>query len=207
MDDEREVKRWPFTGQRVFKESQASWSDTAILSSWQDQREHDLQIGYQEAAYAIYEAMALSSRDASDRMIFPLVVCWRHAVELHLKHLFVMCRQYRREDPTVALRHNLIELWRDVTPTLEECMGDFGPDAKAVDAMLQEIHRIDKGSTAFRYAKKADGSTNLTNIQTIDVPNLHRAMENLVTYLDACMTGMDHAIDVQCEIAQYYQGP
>lgn len=92
---------------------------------------------YRAAAERLLDAAI--SENASWEALYPVLFCYRHALEVTLKSMLL----------TPAKNHRLPEIWATVQSRVE---GRYQPDQVAwlTDRIL-EFDRVDPSSTAFRY--------------------------------------------------------
>ncbi len=100
--------------------------------------------GYRRAAQAILQVAEDTPRDV-DELIYPLVFLYRHRIELHLKQLL----SYGSEPPPT---HDLLELWTAIRTVVEAELRPRMVILDLVESRLNELHALDRGGTAFRYA-------------------------------------------------------
>ena len=107
--------------------------------------------GYKRSAdYLVDQAAHLGQQEY---LVYPTMFLYRHYLEVELKHLLGLLQDYLHEPYHVPCEHDLLMLWGRVEPLL---LGYWDKDAsrktrKGLKARLDEFHRIDKSSQAFRY--------------------------------------------------------
>lgn len=151
-----EVLRWPAPGDRLFVDS--DWRLSAHIATFEGERRYRMAKGFKSAGD---ELVRHAEQSASERpnLVFPIVFCYRHYVELALKsivedHGARICIQPIRNS------HNLMrDLWPAFIAILTETeVADLnGPDLQAVRTCVEELDVADQRSTAFRYAKDMKG--------------------------------------------------
>ena len=86
-----------------------------------------------------------------DRIVPPLLNCYRHSLELYLKSSIRGARQSSDKNS----EHNLHSLWKEV----KRLLVDAGEDSclELVQAAISELDTVDPKGTAFRYPDEAKG--------------------------------------------------
>ena len=86
-----------------------------------------------------------------DRIVPPLLMCYRHSLELYLKS----CIRGARRSSAKNNKHNLDSLWEEV----KKLLVDAGEDSclELVHTAIAELDKVDPKGTAFRYPDEADG--------------------------------------------------
>ena len=109
---------------------------------------------------------------------FPIVFCYRHYLELTLKHLIELFYQYEGSDKSFPHTHNLWTLWevvRDNCYEPQELVSDG--EIPIVEKLIKEFQDFDSKSTAFRYAERVD-------LGRIELRNLSDVMDGLANHLN-----------------------
>jgi hypothetical protein len=105
--------------------------------------------GYRKAASVIADHVAATTRD-QDYLVYPFLMCWRHYVELQLKNLIGLLRDYQREEGDFPRTHKIDLLWRQVRPLLEAVCPDEDPaDMDNVERILTQLQGFDPTSDHF----------------------------------------------------------
>ncbi len=125
-------------------------------------------------------------------MIYPILFCYRHALEMNMQWIIgTYGHRYGVSLPTKK-DHTLDSLW-------ECCKTIFtDPDnesavvgASTVEKLIKEFHHLDTRAEAFRYPVKKDGTLiRLPNV-AIDLTNLRDVMESLKNFF----SGADGHLD------------
>ena len=132
---------------------------------------------------------ALARGHTDNFWVFPVVYCYRHYLELSLKHLIELYNQFEETGEEFPRTHNLLELWQFVRENCyepEELVSD--EEIPDVERLIKEFHEFDSRSTAFRYAERV-------TLSEIDLGNLSDVMEGLSNHLESLADVWSYAID------------
>lgn len=152
---------------------------------------HNYIKGYKFAVNKIYESFEQAGKESNievqDTIIFPLVFCHRHIVELELKYLASsFCSSSQDTKQVLQQNHDLIKIWNHIFPHIRKRANRIGFTVKfdAILHYLQEFDKFDNGSFNYRYSlKKEDLSPTINNIILLDVPNMHTRLNNFHEYI------------------------
>ena len=120
---------------------------------------------------------------------FPIVYCYRHYLELMLKHLIELFNQYEETGETFPRTHDLVRLWKIVRDNCyepKELVND--EEIPVVEKLIKEFQEFDSKSTAFRYAE-------IVELGRIDLRNLSDVMEGLSNHLEGLADVWSNSID------------
>lgn len=143
--------------------------------------------GFKTAADDMVEA--LYEGHTNNFWTFPIVFCYRHYLELTLKHLIELFLQYEESDETYPEIHDLSKLWNTVKANCyqpAELVSD--QEIPNVERLILEFHDFDSRSTAFRYAERVE-------LSRIELRNLAEVMEGLANHLEGLTDVWANAID------------
>jgi len=141
---------WPAKGDRLFVESGSFDADAHITGSsvltWISMAE-----GYARMAEI---AVAHSDRVERNSLVYPVVFCYRHAVELYLKFAINVGRRLFevRGNSRNRMKHRLWEIWLELRPFIKR-MWPHSPDEDllATEAMIKEFDQVDRDAQRFRF--------------------------------------------------------
>lgn len=175
-------------------DTKGDWLEVADLD-WGE--EYHYVEGYRAAA-RLTAKEAVKVQGDVDKYVYPVVVLYRHAIELLLKRVI----SYRETPETT---HDLHDLWKTAVPIIEGEDAGIGPnDLIAVGKRMMELHAKDKPATRFRYAyegpnrkKTLKGGFNLATFA-------ERA-ESLCDVLDAWDTAIHEHRNWQYEMRAEYR--
>jgi hypothetical protein len=134
--------------------------------------------GYKEAADLLVEA-AIAERFHRDQLVYPIVFCYRHYLELELKYII---NNYGRlvGVPPNTEDHDLEELWpaarRVITLDRPETAD---PAIDAVEAAIAEFSKIDPSSFTFRYPTDKKGQPIAIGVEHLDLEQLRDTMKGI----------------------------
>src|SRR5688572_23902166 len=98
--------------------------------------------GFREGADTLL-AVLREQEHSQDMLVYPLVYCLRHAVELSLKQVIRAARRYLDEFPgDFPDGHNLSNLWNTCKPLLRKIWPD-DPAFRTVEAAVNALRRLD----------------------------------------------------------------
>lgn len=152
-------------------------------------------IGFRRAAEILAESILAGSdlRDM-DTVAFPYLNCWRHYVELQLKHLIVRCQKLLGKQVQRRGGHKIDQLWSEFAPLITTALPhDEAGDRRAVGKLISQLADLDPDNQEFRYALRRDGTPTLVNVPHLDIANFHRAMLGAANYLEGIDTAIDDA--------------
>jgi len=141
--------------------------------------------GFMHAGTALAE-MALRERLRRNDLVYPMLYCYRHAVETGLKWLIA---QY---GPPVGVRpenindtHNLFGLWQDFRRINDACGARADDEAlMAVEKAVKQFHDWDETGIKFRYATTTNGAATKFQYADIDTENLKDVMIGIANFLN-----------------------
>jgi hypothetical protein len=169
--------------------------------------------GYRRAGKLLAEYVCNECKH-QDLLVYPIVHNYRHHLELMLKHLigvgsYLSSRAITPEVKRLILRsHNLDQLWRALKPVLSAAAQAVGwnpdpDDIEGVESYVQQVHAVDKGSFAFRYATDTEGSPSLPGLTHLNIYQFAELMERLAKYLDTIAFGFSMEEDLKSEYETY----
>ena len=175
--------RWPTENDKLFLVEGAS---LARLPIWHGEISFAA-AGFKSAADDMVEALCQGHTD--NFWIFPIVYCYRHYLELTLKHLIELFNRFEETGEEFPRTHDLMELWQMVRNNCYEPEDLVSVDEiPHVERLIGEFHEFDSRSTAFRYAERV-------SLSEIDLGNLSDVMEGLSNHLEGLADVWSNAID------------
>lgn len=161
--------------------------------------------GYRTGAELLFRYLKMTGeREHNDVVVYPLVFCWRHYLELVLKESVQNARGLTGTEGKADLsEHRLMPLWEELRPHLPE-FGAPPLDIKVVGRTIQYLSRFDPGSFAFRYPTTTNGDSTQSDIPThINLRHLDKVMQGIANWLDAGISEMaeraQHEAEMQAE--------
>ncbi len=137
--------------------------------------------------------------------MYPILYCYRHAIELCIKHLLFQIPRFFDEPlaPDELISHSLERWWNKLIPYLNRlrdvAASVYPDDARSqrileeqlecdvlsnIGSIILEVHSLDARSTTFRYALDKDGNVPLAHMQHIVLDNLYRFMLPVHVWLE-----------------------
>lgn len=147
--------------------------------------------GYRHSINSLYNNFTDAGKDRcidiQDTIIYPLMFCHRHCVELELKYLSgTYCRTDDEIKQVLRQGHNLSKIWNHIYPHVKkraERIGYF-VNFDAISHYIQEISEVDDESFTYRYPmNKKDLSPTIGKLIELDVPNMHNRLNDFHEYL------------------------
>lgn len=201
---------WPSRGQRLFlskppqkgKKARADAADPLRSDEFLAMINHRRDLASREGWYHaadnlardIIHQKALKKLD-SDRECFgvflPMLYCYRHYLEVALKHLIEQLDRLSTLDTKVDLQreHGLKQLWNGAKLLAYDVFRWPDPirDApdKDVERLLNEFHEFDPTSQTFRYRRDRQERPHDESIPNADLHNLIAVMHGLFNYFSA----------------------
>lgn len=151
-------------------------------------------VGFRRAAEILAESIltGVDYRDM-DTVAYPYLACWRHYVELQLKHLIAQCQTFLGKPVQRRGGHKIDQLWSELVPLLAAARPDEeASDRRVVGRLIEQLSALDPDNQEFRYARRRDGTPTLADVPHLDIANFHQAMLGAANYLEAIDTAIDH---------------
>ncbi len=168
-------------------------------------------MGFELAARLLVEA-AESKKEPIDALVWPIVFCYRHSVELQLKEALRYTIGLGDVDRGNALEvladHNLASLWQLVRKSIldNDSAGEWKKDLGLLDKRIEEFHLRDPRSTEFRYPWLIDGTVKRSGDDEyyINLRQLREAMAVLTQRLNALVDWFDRVWEHVCEMRREF---
>lgn len=145
--------------------------------------------GFLTAAQALTKSLRADSLHPH-LLVYPLVFCSRHYLELMLKHLLRILRSFapvNEEHVGTALSQHGIKALFDLILEASRSIGDSSfaesDDAKILVARIDEFHSKDASSFAFRYTRTKDGRLAVTPNTSFDLEVFSNEMKEVAAIL------------------------
>ena len=193
---DRNNERWPTKGDRIFSAGRDARPADSI-----GERNYRLGKGYKLAGDVLVGNFLGEPRD-HDNLIYPILYCYRHYIEVALKEIVEDHGQWM--GITLSKKdHNLRELWKLFLQIALAYHHDPSNEAAiVVSNCIEEFAQVDPGSFAFRYArdKRSDALIPL-GFGAIDLVNVLDVMNGIQNFFECSDLDFNHKRDVACEIA------
>lgn len=144
-----------------------------------------------------------------DLVVYPLVYCLRHAVELALKMVIRGARGLLDQPGDFPDGHRLDSLWNTARPLLQQIFSNDEETSRRVTTVIESLRLIDPEGEGFRYPvstkRKSTGNRRVPtidpNLQYLDLGAFHRDVSEVLDLLGGADTGIDVYSDYKAEIA------
>ena len=173
--------RWPKLGDRLFVVGR-----DAMLAQDAPERTYRLTRGYKCAGDILIQT-ALEDAAQRHNLVFPILFCYRHYIEIALKDIIDQYAPIERKK-----NHDLRELWVQFTRIAETYGNDMAGAASVVAACVEELASVDAGSFTFRYALSQRGTLPALPSDELDLVNLHGVMNGIENFLECADLDFDH---------------
>lgn len=180
---------WPAEGGRIFSTSE-NWRQNAQIAEGYD-CSIVIEDGYKRAGDILVEH-ALSHGGGKDFLVYPILFCFRHYLELAIKN-FLNTHGDIKGIKANTSSHNFEELWPDCRCLLQEIFSVGNDDESLLIAenYIAEFSKIDPNSFHFRYPTDRKGNRISLDIKEVDLVNLRNSMD----YLHTVFWGADAQLD------------
>lgn len=198
LDDPRYLA-WPSKGDRLLR-AEGEWNKAVSFENQEIARYVYIWEGYMHAGAALVEECERTdSRLDRHELVYPILFCYRHSLELAMKWIIGQYGRYAGVDASDHLHHDLWTLWGACKKVILEVGSDGETEGlAAVEQVVKDFHDLDKGSFSFRYSTDKNGATiRLPNV-AFDLANIKRVMEavnNLFTGADGQLDHNAGAVD------------
>lgn len=171
--------------------------------------------GYKKLADIGVEHIAEAHWDV-DLLVYPIVYCHRHYLELRFKELIRTASQLLDQNLVSPNVHDLRQLWSTVRPLLETIWPgeQTKADLDAINDLVEQFSKIDPRSYAFRYPIDTYGNRSLPGLQYINVRQVSEVIERVAPTLDGASYAIEEFLDSKGEMlaearqeAMYYAEP
>ena len=134
--------------------------------------------GYFRGARRLAESLAADTLYI-DLVVYPLVFCFRHAVELELKHLCEVVPAALGKGTKISMTHKLLDNWESLKAQfqLHREFIQHGEGIELVDHVIHDLVEIDPTGEAFRFPESRKGNKFLQDTSLINVRVLADSLE------------------------------
>lgn len=190
---------WPEDEGRLFT-SGKGWWENAQVTHHPLSRAAIIERGYKRAG-DILVGQALKEQSDMNFLVYPIIFCYRHYLELNLKWILMNYGKYAGIGPDTS-SHNLRKLWSNCRHVLEHFSFDDQSSRtgiESVEGLVHEFARVDPGSFNFRYTTDTCGEPIALQITDVGLENLREKMGKL----DHFFCGWDGYIDFLVSATDY----
>ena len=136
-----------------------------------------------------------------DFLVFPIVLCWRHHLELRLKALLVDLQELLGEPTELHRTHRITVLWDASRPLLERAFPhEPRADLDNAAALLGQLDALDQTSEGFRYPITATGKPSLPDVSRLHLRVLHESLEGVANLLSGASNLTLVALEYQARL-------
>ena len=165
---------------------------------------HTYSTGFRDGAAVLLEALQ-DNRYGQERLVYPLVYCLRHSLELALKHVIREARNLLDEDGDFPDGHNLRVLWASCRPILRRIWPDDDKTYRTVGAAVEALSAIDAAGEGFRYpvSTKSSGVRAPTidpQLRRLDIEKLSEDVVAVLELLEGADAGLDAYADAKADM-------
>lgn len=193
-------EHWPQDGERLFVES--SWAYDAHVVRDPDERFYRMPMGYKRAGDLLVDQARV---DVTDRrnIIYAALFCYRQSIELFLKWII---HDFGDDDSKTAMErhHRLADLWGMFLRVVDERSTREADGLRAVEVLINELHRTDQASDGFRYPYAKNAAPFGFGDCGVDLDNLRLVMQGLANFFDCTHTAFDEDEKADSESMSYY---
>ena len=206
---------WPSGKDRLFitpsPKPKSKTENTPSFDAVLDALKLDLGYVYREAYFDAGKvlAQALCENDRNWPLIYPMLFCFRHFVELSLKAVIEIYCKLLEQNPQIELakEHGPMKLWNEAKRLINEAAPprDSTDDTDThVERCLNELNQFDKGSQLFRYPTDKKGESVENRLPRLDLAQFFGTMENLQALFQGCEMQAEHLIECRDDMREYY---
>ncbi len=150
--------------------------------------EHAYNEGFRRAAEILSDHLSRFPGDVAD-LTMPVMHCYRHAIELRLKHLWTVrgWLEPETERPEPPFSHDLQALWAEVKPSVSKRIPPHRgglSEVETAELVIHELAELDPKGVSFRYHEKRNGDPSLRAGMSINLHNVATVMPKLLKLLD-----------------------
>lgn len=191
---------------KIFEKGKTFQTQAYYGWTTEEQSLYGIKMGYKNSANILIEAALIKGKEndiaALDTLIFPIIFCFRHSIEISLKQIY-----YRTFGKIPNGGHNLITLFDiidkeiinmfenpEILNMVKENKENFikykinKNDLLDIRRMLIELQKTetsdDSKADVYRYLINKEGKLYFTKSKTIDYLNLKEALNYIYDYLD-----------------------
>jgi len=184
--------KWPKKGDRLLR-AESDWQKSVVFEERQIARDVHIWDGYMRAAAALVAQCQSSDRALRHELVYPILFCYRHGLELAIKWIIDRYGRYTDIPGEERAHHNLWQLWKICKQVIIEVGSDGDDDSlQAVEQVVKDFHDLDKGSFSFRYSTDKEGALiRLPNV-AFDLTNIKDVMEAVNNLFVGADGQLDH---------------
>jgi hypothetical protein len=197
MEFESEL-RWPKKGDRLLR-AENDCQRAVTFTEHEIARHVHIWDGYIRAGAMLVEECQSNDRALRHELVYPILFCYRHGLELAIKWIFHRYGGYTDIPAEDYAHHNLWQLWKVCKKVIIGVGSDGDTESLiAVEQVVKDFHDLDKGSFSFRYSTDKEGALiRLPNVpfDLTNIKNVMEAVNNLFTGADGQLDHNSSASD------------
>jgi hypothetical protein len=184
--------RWPKRGDLPFQKAKSAEATGTLVADGVSRAVFIME-GFMRAGAELADLMSKEPLSRFD-LVYPMLFCYRHAVETGLKWLIA---QYGPPVGVIPLdlnnTHDLLRLWSYFVKVNEACGADANDEGlQAVCQIVKQFHDWDKEGMKFRYAAAKNGATARFQHSNVDVENLKDVMSGVANFFSGSDGWLDN---------------
>jgi HEPN domain-containing protein len=188
---------WPRKNEVLFKIDK-DWQYNACLSPY-DSCMSRYGEKYKTAADTLIDSSIYGDAYV-DSIVYPAVFLYRQYLELTLKDIISTARQLENEGSGYPRTHKLRDLWIEAKRLISKHYeGDTPKELAYLASCIEEFHKHDPDSFAFRYPTDKRGKLNLLELKHINLRNLKETMERISNFLGCLASDLGAHLDACIE--------
>ncbi len=165
---------------------------------------HVYDYGFRRAAELLISSLR-SERHGQDALVFPVVYCLRHAVELALKEVIRTGRDLIDEPGDFPDSHSLTDLWNTCRPILVTIWPSDKGSLASLGTTIRYLDTLDPLGEGFRYPVTTKrGGTRTSSLdpelKRLDLRALFDDVTDTLTLLDGADSGIDAFLGYKAEM-------
>jgi hypothetical protein len=195
--DEGKTNAWPGGPDEWFTAASVNWSWDPMLGYVG---------GFSRAGRILVDHLAAGDRGEQDFLVYPVVYCYRHAVEIALKGIITEARDLLDEPGGLPSGHRLSDLWNTCKPLMQRVLKDSDAEYEILDRVVGRLDYLDPTGEAFRYPfgikDKGASPTLPPEVRHIPLGHLAAEVDEALVLLDGADTGLGVYLDRKAENAE-----
>lgn len=186
---------WPKKGDKAFVDGPLAADLTFLFVTGLDRA---YIASFKKAADIVVGSLGRLPEYERDELFYSVGYLYRHALELQMKYILHLAKQMNivPELPEAANEHALHPLWNETRKVLSAVWDDDAKILNPIEAIIQDIHKVDPSGQEFRYATRTDQKASLRNLPSkVSLLKLQTAVSGIYEFLEGCAGGMEAALD------------
>lgn len=138
-----------------------------------------------------------------DALVYSIVFCARHSIELSLKHIYQDCCTLLQQEYKLPMDHDISNLWSIVKPLVMKVLpNEDYSDFSYINDIVVAVNRADERSFAFRYPVDKKGNKSLEqNIHHLNICDFQRRYSKAKKTLESINFAVKNCLEYSSEIA------